>query len=69
MWEGYDINTFKDNIRFLEICLNRNGASGAICPLYFDGAVNFFAELPLPNETQNLKVYQEMAKKAQASQN
>ena len=69
MWEGYDINTFKDNIRFLEICLNRNGASGAICPLYFDGAVNFFAELPLPNETQNLKVYQEMAKNAQASQN
>lgn len=68
IWEGYNINQFKDNIRFLEICLNRSGSSGSICPLYFDGAVNFFSELPLPNDTNNLKIYQEMALKAQQSQ-
>lgn len=46
-YEGYDIETFKDNIRFLEICIDRDGSSiGAICPLYFDGACSYFEELP-----------------------
>lgn len=64
-WHNYDITKFKDNIRFLEVCLNRNGASGAVCPLYFDGAVNFFAELPLPDDTLNLTKYEQMAYNAQ----
>ena len=46
---GYDIMFFKDNIRFLEIIGGREGGGGTTCPLYFDGAVNFFKELPLPN--------------------
>lgn len=51
---GYNIKFFKDNIRFLEILANRDGGGGTTCPLYFDGAVNFFKELPLPNDN-NLK--------------
>jgi hypothetical protein len=47
---GYDITFFKDNIRFLEILGGREGGAGAICPLYFDGAVNYFKELPLPDD-------------------
>lgn len=47
---GYDITFFKDNIRFLEILGGREGGGGTICPLYFDGAVNYFKELPLPND-------------------
>ena len=55
---GYDITKFKGNIRFLEVVLNRNGNSNGICPLFFDGACNFFLELPLPNdEPQITKVY------------
>lgn len=46
---GYDIRFFKDNIRFLEILGGRDGGAGEICPLYFDGAVNYFKELPLPD--------------------
>ena len=64
-WEGYDISIFKDNIRFLEVVLNRSGSSGATCPLFFNGAVNFFAELPLPNEEERLLIYKQMAQRAQ----
>lgn len=54
MWEGYDIEIFGDNIRFLEVILNRSGSAGGLCPLYFDGAVNFFAELPTPENKEIL---------------
>ena len=55
---GYDITKFKDNIRFAEILLTRGGSPGSICPLFFDGAVNTFSELPKPNDIQGLnKVY------------
>lgn len=66
-WQGYNVNEFKDHIRFLEVILNRNGQSGTVCPLYFDGAVNFFAELPLPEDDRNLNIYKQMALRAQNS--
>lgn len=54
----YDVKKFRDNIRFLEIIGGREGGGGTICPLYFDGAVNYFKELPLPNQHELLnKVY------------
>lgn len=57
-YEGYDITKFKDNIRFLEVCINRNGVMGGICPLFFDGAVCHFDELPRPDDKENIqKVY------------
>ena len=52
---GYNILEFKSNIRFIEIVLNRDGNSNGICPLFFDGAVNDFRELPLPTDTQKLQ--------------
>lgn len=52
---GYDITKFKDNIRFLEIIGGREGGTGAICPLYFDGAVNYFKELPKSNDLEEIK--------------
>ena len=52
---GYDITKFKDNIRFLEIMGSRDGGGGTICPLYFDGAVNYFKELPLPKDLPAMK--------------
>lgn len=55
---GYDITKFKDNIRFLEILVNRNGSMGGIVALYFDGAVCYFKELPRPDNKAELdKVY------------
>ena len=60
---GYDITKFKGEFRCLEVVLNRNGSSNGICPLFFDGAINFFGELPLPNDKENLeKVYKKLEK-------
>lgn len=51
---GYDITFFKDNIRFFEILGGREGGAGTICPLYFDGAVNYFKELPKPDDSEGV---------------
>ena len=57
-YEGYDITKFRDNIRFLEVLVNRNGQMGGICPLFFDGAVCQFEELPKPdNKNELAKIY------------
>lgn len=57
-YEGYDISKFKDNIRFLEMIVNRDGEMGGLCPLFFDGAVCQFEELPRPEDSRALqKVY------------
>jgi len=52
---GYDITQFKDNIRFLEIITARDGGAGTICPLYFNGAVNYFKELPKPENKAGIE--------------
>ena len=52
---GYDVTQFMDNIRFMEVLGGREGGGGTVCPLYFDGAVNFFKELPLPKEELAIK--------------
>ena len=55
---GYDITQLKDRIRFLEVIVNRNGEMGGILPLWFDGAVCDFEELPRPdNKTAMELVY------------
>ncbi len=57
-YEGYDVSKFKDNIRFLEMIVNRDGEMGGLCPLFFDGAVCQFEELPRPdNKGEIAKVY------------
>jgi hypothetical protein len=52
---GYDITKWQDNIRFMEIIAGREGGGGTLCPLFFDGGVNFFAELPKPTQKEELK--------------
>lgn len=55
---GYDITKFKDNIRFLEVCINRDGELGGLIALFFDGATCTFTELPKPEDKSSLeKVY------------
>lgn len=66
--DGYDIMFFKDNIRFLEVLASREGGGNSICPLYFDGAVNYFKELPKPNEESKLKNIQNFIKNERKKQ-
>lgn len=51
---GYDVTKFKDNIRFLEVILNRGGTMGGLTALYFNGAVCEFQQLPLPTEKDKI---------------
>lgn len=63
---GYQINKggvgLKGNARFMEIVINRNGNANGICPLFFDGAINNYRELPLPTEKEKLEQYYNYAK-------
>lgn len=55
---GYDVTQLKDHLRFLEVIVNRNGEMGGILPLWFDGAVCDFKELPKPDDKVEMdKVY------------
>lgn len=58
-YEGYDITKFRNHIRFMEVIEDRDyGANGNICPLYFDGAISFFSELPKSDDKVGIqKVY------------
>ena len=65
---GYDVKLFKDNIRFLEIIGGRDGGGGTVCPLYFDGAVNYFKELPLPQEHSKMSQVQKLLQHIRTNQ-
>jgi hypothetical protein len=58
-YEGYDITKFRNHIRFMEVIEDRDyGANGNICPLYFDGAISYFSELPRADDKIGIqKVY------------
>jgi len=45
-YNGHDLVKLKDNYRELSILLNRRGAGSQCVDLYFNGAVNYFKELP-----------------------
>lgn len=62
-YRGYDITFFQDNIRFMEIMANRHGSAGATTPLYFDGAVNYFKEMPKADDLANLEKVKQFIKK------
>lgn len=59
---GYDITKLKSHFRLLEIVLNRQGDSNNLCPLYFDGAINYYRELPLPSDKEGMaRIYKLIA--------
>ena len=64
---GYDITILKDHIRFLEVIVNRNGEMGGILPLWFDGAVCDFKELPKPDDKVSMKTIYDQCKQMEAA--
>lgn len=55
---GYNVEKLKDSFRILEIVLARKGKANGICPLYFNGAINQYEELPKPDDKIALdKIY------------
>ena len=63
---GYDISKFKDNIRFLEVILNRGGTMGGLTALYFNGAVCDFQQLPLPTDKDKINKWYDFLDKKRA---
>lgn len=57
---GYDISKLRDNCRFLEVLINRGGSPGGIIALYFDGAANYFSELPKADDPKMQNVYKSL---------
>lgn len=51
---GYGLTT---NGRFMKVIANRDGEMGGLCPLFFDGAVCNFEELPRANDPGIEKYY------------
>ena len=57
-YNGYNIVRLRDHIRFLEMCLNRDGELGGMVALFFDGATcSFFEMPPIENKEELEKVY------------
>ena len=58
-WKGYDITKLKDWFRYAEILVNRGGSPGGLVPLFYDGKVNNWVEMPLSSDVEGMrKVYQ-----------
>lgn len=56
-YAGYNIDILQDSFRMLEIVLARKGRANGLCPLYFNGAINQYVELPLPTDNKSLEVF------------
>jgi hypothetical protein len=63
-YNQYDITKFNDNYRELSIIFNRKGVGNASVDLFFNGACNYFQELPEPLEfSKNPALYNKYLKK------
>lgn len=58
----YDIVRMQDHFRMLINLKSRDGEANTRVPLYFDGAVNFFRELPPAKDPLIIKVYEKVDK-------
>jgi hypothetical protein len=53
---GYDLNPLKSRYRSLSILKDREGVADKKVPLFFNGAVDFFKELPRNDDTASLAI-------------
>lgn len=52
---GYDLVPFEDKYRSMSILKDRDGTSNILDPLYFNGAIDFFKELPRPDDMRGMQ--------------
>ena len=56
---GYDIARFRDRYRSMNIMKSRDGIANKKLPLFFNGAVDFFKELPKVDELEKMRLVYE----------
>lgn len=61
-YRGYDILQLGDSYRNLSVFKNRFGPPNVNVGMYFDGAVNYFSELP-KSEEMNSEIYMKISKR------
>lgn len=61
-YEGYDVSKLKDHLVMAFLMKNRYGVSNKVLPLFMDGEVSVFYQLPVPDEKAKLNSYYEKAK-------
>lgn len=52
---GYDISRFKDRYRSINLLKDRDGIANKKVPLFFNGAVDFFKELPKSDDIDGVR--------------
>lgn len=60
-YHGYDISRMRDTFRAIKILKNRLGSPNKYIHLLFDGATNRFAELPLPDDLENMEGFYDIS--------
>jgi hypothetical protein len=53
--DGYDISMFRDKYRSMTLLKDREGVANKKLPLFFNGAVDFFKELPKADDVEGIK--------------
>jgi replicative DNA helicase len=56
-FRGYNISLLQDNFRSLHVLKYRSGSPNGVVGLYFNGAVNYFDELPKPKTPELQEIY------------
>lgn len=64
----YDIDFWRNNYRSLSILKDRDGSSDGQLPLYFNGAVDEFREMPSNEGSHNVELGELMRKVQQERQ-
>lgn len=58
---GYNISKFKNYFREIIIIKHRDGEELIKVPMFFNGKINFFKELPLPVDNETIeKIYKKI---------
>lgn len=60
---GYDISIMEDTFRSLHILKNRSGSANVKIPMFFDGRIGLFYELPIPTEVEKINEIYNYSKK------
>ncbi len=58
---GYDVSHLRDRYRSMSILKDRDGVANKKLPLFFDGAVDFFKELPRADDIEGMRRVYEYA--------
>lgn len=53
--DGYDVSFFRDRYRSMSILKDRDGTANKKLPLFFNGAVDFFKELPKTDDIEGMR--------------